>query len=263
MQSITVGASTLFYETFGSGFPVVFVHGVGGNHASWYAQVRCLSESYRTVTYDQRGFGRSNDIEGLGRDAMTDDLLRLLDELGLEKVALVGQSMGGGPCVGLTCRYPDRVSSLVLADTVIGIKLPPELDGPMAEVRRATANLTQAERVIGATTRERDRDRTFLYLQIASFNTVNVKTLSGTLPTHPIEQLRSTDVPILFIVGEEDILAPPAIVRAVHERLNGSEFLQLPGVGHSANFEAPDQFNAGVLSFLERRLAVGATGARS
>ncbi len=254
MGTIEIGRSTLYYESHGSGPPVVFVHGMGGNHASWYAQVRVFSARYTAIAFDQRGFGKSTDVEQLGRDAMTDDLERLLDELKLDSVTLVAQSMGGGPCIGITCRSPERVRCLVLADTLIGLELPPEHERIMAGVRAATANLSQVERVIGVKTRERDPDRTFLYSQIASFNTSTLKTLKGTFPLYALGQLAATAVPILFVVGEDDVLVPPAVLRAVQAQIPNSELYEIADVGHSANFEAPAAFNARVLAFLDERM---------
>ncbi|MGD9713741.1 MAG: alpha/beta fold hydrolase [Thermomicrobiales bacterium] len=258
MATISVGPSELYYETFGNGPAVVFVHGVGGNHASWFAQVGAFAPYCQVVTFDQRGFGNSPDEEQLGRDAMADDLLRLLDALKLERATLVAQSMGGGPCIDLTCRDPQRVSALVLADTLIGLRLDPDLEAKMAPIRAATANLSQVERVIGRRTNERRPDQTFLYLQIASFNRVTAKTIRGKFPLHTVEELAETRVPVQFVVGEDDVLMPPEIVCAVRERLPGSRLYQIAEVGHSAHFEAPDAFNACVLDYLREVGAVRA-----
>jgi pimeloyl-ACP methyl ester carboxylesterase len=104
--------------------------------------------------------------------------------------------------------------------------------------------------VIGHRTKKRDPDKAVLYSQITSFNSVNLSTLKGEFELHSVTQLAETAVPILFIVGEDDILAPPRIVRSVHEQMPGSKFHQIAGAGHSAHFEQPSAFNAAVLDFL-------------
>jgi 3-oxoadipate enol-lactonase len=250
MGKISADKSELYYETSGDGAAVVFVHGVGGNHASWFGQIRAFAEHYQVIIFDQRGFGNSTDVEQRGRAEMTNDLVRVLDTLKLDRVILVAQSMGGGACVGLTCRDPRRVRALVLAGTLVGLKLPPGLDQEMEQVRASTANLSQIERVIGHRTRKRDPDKAVLYSQITSFNSVNLSTLKGEFELHAVTQLAETAVSILFIVGEDDILAPPRIVRSVHEQMPGSKFHQIAGAGHSAHFEQPSAFNAAVLDFL-------------
>jgi len=117
----------IFHEFHGEGPAIVFAHGVGGNHASWYQQVPLFSGAYRVITFDHRGFGRSADDEHKGRAGFVDDLKELLDALEIDKACLVGQSMGGGTVVGFAARYPERVSALVVSDSLFGIALPDEL----------------------------------------------------------------------------------------------------------------------------------------
>ena len=90
-----------------------------------------------------------------------------------------------------------------------------------------------------------------LYTSLASFNDVNVRTLKGTQREHPLSALSGTGAPILFLVGQEDVLFPPHLVRRVHEGVAGSRFVELPKVGHSAYFEAPEAFSQVVEYWLE------------
>ena len=87
----------LYYEdTGGVGPTILFLHGAGGNHLSWWQQVPVFAEEYRCVTVDQRGFGQSPDVAGgPGPAALGADALALLDHLGIARVAMVAQSMGG------------------------------------------------------------------------------------------------------------------------------------------------------------------------
>ena len=82
MPYYAAGQSRLYYEEAGEGgLAVVLAHGVGGNHASWFNQVPTLSGKFRTIAFDHRGFGNSDDVEGIGASAYVDDLERLFDEL--------------------------------------------------------------------------------------------------------------------------------------------------------------------------------------
>lgn len=251
MPYIAAGQSKLYYEDYGEGPAVVLLHGVGGNHASWFNQAPTFSKRYRTIVVDQRAFGNSTDVEGLGRSAFIDDLVLLLDTLKLDRVSLVGQSMGGGTSAAFTCRFPERVRALVLADTIAGVILPEPHASEMAKVNAATANLSQAERVLGPLIRREDPERTLLYLQIASFNSVTIKTVKGSTPKWTPAQLAETGAPILYIVGEDDVIFPPALVRAAHELTTGSRYIEVPQAGHSAYFETPSVFNEAVLGFLD------------
>ena len=97
-------ATELYYEVHGEGPSVVFAHGLGGNHASWFQQVPFFARSYQVVTFDHRGFGNSRDVAGgADRPRFVEDLKDLLDHLDITKAALVGQSMGGATCAGGRC----------------------------------------------------------------------------------------------------------------------------------------------------------------
>ena len=252
MAALRIEGLDLYYEVHGEGPPVVFAHGMGGNHASWFHQVAAFAPRYRTIVFDQRGFGNSRDAaDGPGRSRFVADLAALLDHLAVDKAALVAQSMGGGTCTLFTARHPRRVSALVLADTLMGLRLPAPIQQRVAAVDRAVDGLSQLERVLGPSFRRRDAAGCQLYAAIASFNGVNRRTLTGTFGSGPTPgELATAGVPILFLVGEEDALFPPDIVRDVHRLVKGSRFVELPATGHSGYFESPAMFNEAVLGFL-------------
>jgi pimeloyl-ACP methyl ester carboxylesterase len=253
MPYIVSGASRLYYEQHGEGDPVVLLHGVGGNHASWFHQVVAWRTKAKVITVDARGFGNSEDIEQWGRAAFADDLHALLEALGLERVSIVAQSMGGGAATSFLVRHPERVRSLVLADTLVGLALPDDIAARMAEVARNTEFLTQLERVLGPTFTEAQPAEAYLYTALASFNATNVRTLQGDQPRASAAQLSATGVPILFVAGSEDVLFPPAEIHAFQQTLAGSAFLEIPWAGHSAYFEAPATFNQQVYDWLDRQ----------
>lgn len=238
------GQSQIYYEVAGDGPTLVLSHGVGGNHASWYLQLSALAARFQIVTWDHRGFGLSSDMEGLGRAGFADDLVAVLDAVGVERAVLVGQSMGGGTCLAVTCTRPDRVSGLVMADSLAQAVLPPEIADRFAGNAAATADLSQIERVLGATIRRENPAAATLYSQIAGFNATTLRTLKGEMPFYSAEALAACGVPSLFIVGEEDVLFPPWAVRAFHAGVPTSRYVELTRTGHSAFYERPDAFNA-------------------
>jgi pimeloyl-ACP methyl ester carboxylesterase len=255
MPYAAAGASRLYYEAWGEGPPLVLAHGVGGNHASWFNQVPTFSKRYRTIVVDHRAFGNSTDEEGQGRSAYVEDLARVLDEVGVERAFLVGQSMGGGACAAFACRFPERVMGLVHADSLAGVTLPAPHGEALERVNASTWNLSQAERVLGPVIRAEDPERTFLYLQIASFNSVSLKTVKGRPEPWSPAGLAAAKVPVLFVVGEHDVICPPDLIRVLHEAVPGSRMAVIPAAGHSAYFEAHAAFNACVLDYLAGLLA--------
>jgi pimeloyl-ACP methyl ester carboxylesterase len=250
MPYCAVTGGNLYFESHGEGRPLVFVHGSGGNHASWFHQLHAFSRDFRVIAYDQRGFGNSEDLDGRGRAAMVDDLGALLDHLDLARAVLVAQSLGGGTCAGFTARHPARVSALVLCDTLTGIKLPPDVAATMAEVSKRTAGLSQAVRVLGVKTRERDPEKSVLYSQLASFNTYRFGAMPGAFDPVDAAMLAATGVPILYVVGSDDILYPPDCIRRVHALVPNSQFVEIADVGHSAYYEDHETFNRHLRTFL-------------
>jgi pimeloyl-ACP methyl ester carboxylesterase len=255
-----VNGINLYYETHGSGDEVfVFAHGAGGNHMSWWNQVPAFKERGRVVTFDHRAFGQSADTNALGAGAFVDDLEGLLGHLGVSKATLIAQSMGGRSAMGFTLRHPERVKALVMADTVLGIR-----DLVMAEMDEATKSQIDAARRERATTnaptntwalgpifRQRNPGGAFLYQQIADLNPPrDANFLSGGEPPVTRDQLATLSMPILWLVGEDDALMPPAMLRAAHRLTPGSRLAVVPECGHSVYFEAPGAFNATVMDFL-------------
>ena len=110
----------LYYEDTGGTAPtILFLHGAGGNHLSWWQQIPAFAEEYRCVSVDQRGFGQSPEVAGgPGPAALATDALALLDHLSIARAAVVAQSMGGWAAVGAAVQAPARFWAIVLANTV-------------------------------------------------------------------------------------------------------------------------------------------------
>ena len=102
MPFLALDGCDLYYELHGSGPPLVFAHGLGGNHLTWWQQVPHFQDRYTCVVFAQRGFGRSKVHAGEpDPEAFADDLAALIDHLGFEDVRLVAQSMGGWSLPGV------------------------------------------------------------------------------------------------------------------------------------------------------------------
>src|SRR5580658_10259134 len=135
LTSAKLGDFKLFYEVHGEGPAVVFAHGAGGTHLSWWQQVPVLSQKFKCITIDHRTYGYSRDVAGgPGPRAYVTDLTQLLDTLGIQKVALVGQSMGGTTVLGFASAHPERVSALIMSDTIGGYS-----DSEIVDLRRKLA----------------------------------------------------------------------------------------------------------------------------
>lgn len=256
MPTLHVGDIDIYYEVHGEGPPVVFAHGAGGNHLSWWQQIPVFSREFRCVTFDHRAFGRSHDhpANGRGRAAFVDDLVAVLDHLGIERAAIVAQSMGGRTAFGLSFRHPERVAAIVFAGTHGGV-VNDESRRVHAAHKERVHGIPLRARSLGPGFAESDPLRAFLYRQIASMNPPRPSDFlapppgrGGTYST--TGHLRKLGVPVLFLAGEHDAVVPAETMRLAHGELGGSRYAEISGCGHSAYFERPDAFNDVVLGFL-------------
>jgi pimeloyl-ACP methyl ester carboxylesterase len=161
--------------------------------------------------------------------------------------------MGGWTVLGFATAYPDRVSALILCDTTAGMD-DPEIAREQAKLREMSkgglANILT--RAYAADFPARDPVRHFLYQQISALNThVPANLLSVLLNTrHRVDTIVNRRTPTMLLVGEEDALAPAHVMEMMSRRIPHSRFVKVPGAGHSAYFEKPEDFNRLVADFL-------------
>ncbi len=249
MPKTPINGIELYYESIGDGPAVVFAHGRGGNHLSWWQQVPAFSRTYRCITFDHRGFGRSLVSPGAqGRESFMEDLRELLDHLEVPQAFLVAQSLGGITCLGFALKYPARTTGLVLADTTGGIGEPSVVD----VLRRRQAPDDVILRALSSGFIDREPERAFLYRQINQMNPYKELEANGftSVEGPKAPELSRMKVPTLLIVGTEDTVMPPPAMRLSQELIPGSRLELVKGAGHSVYFEQPDIFNKLVLDFM-------------
>jgi 3-oxoadipate enol-lactonase len=251
---LAIDGDDVYFEAVGDPeAPVVVLgHGAGGNHAIWFQQVPVFEREHRVITWDQRGFGNSTNRNGLANPhTATNDLLAILDHFAVGHAHIVGQSMGGWAAMGLAIAHGNRVRSLVLADTVAGIaidgwwnaaaSIPPRVG---AFNHPALAN----EFCI------RNPEHAHLYLQIGGLRRDPLADQSAMLKslgkvTFTDDQVAAVGAPVLFIVGTQDEIFPPALITEAAARMPGAEIERIEGAGHSPYFEQPGAWNALVQDF--------------
>lgn len=251
----TADGESVWFEVAGEGEPVALAHGLGGNAAVWYQQVPHFARSYRVVTWDQRGFGRSSNRAGRsGPLSAVEDQIALLDHLGIHSAHLIGQSMGGWAVLGAALQAPDRVRSLVLACTTAGIPAGEATPLDPGEVSSAGgARPLGIHPAIGDRLPSTDLPRAYLYQALGTFGQRPsdgefARMLAET--THDPARLAGLEVPTLFICGSEDPIMTPERVRDAARRLPRTAVVELTGRGHSPYFEDPEGWNAVVDHFL-------------
>jgi 3-oxoadipate enol-lactonase len=236
----------------GSGV-VVFAHGAGGNHLSWWQQVPHLRDRATCLTYDHRGWGLSPGPPDGAR--LVDDLRALLDHLGVERASLVAQSMGGWACLGFALRHPDRVERLLLCDTHGGLTTP-GIGPPWAESARLTAALPPGVHpALGERIYREQPALAFLYEEVDALNTLSRPEIFATVQaagTVAPGDVTTLTIPITLLYGEEDIVIPPPFLDAAAAALPGARVVRIPAAGHSAYFERAQAFNAALDEFCKQ-----------
>ena len=115
LKDARLGRITLRYLDVGKGTPVVLIHGLAGDYSAWLAQIEALQNDYRVIAFDNRGAGRSTQVdEPVSTADLADDTLALMDHLGVERAHVVGRSMGGAVAQHMALKAPQRVLSLTL-----------------------------------------------------------------------------------------------------------------------------------------------------
>jgi 3-oxoadipate enol-lactonase len=259
---VDVAGARLYHEVHGpppgSAPALVFAHGAGGNHLSWWQQVPHFAARWTCVTFDHRGYGQSADAPGgPGGAAYVDDLERLLDHLGLARATLVAQSMGGWTSLGFALRHPGRVERLVMSDTHGGLASD-AIAAAWAGVGAAVAALPPGVNPAAGARMAREQPALhFLYTQISALNPAySVAELMGILRAAgapPASAARDLRVPVLFVAGEEDVLIPPAVLAHAATHFPDARVVRVPEAGHSVYFERPAAYNAIVDRFLAGR----------
>jgi 3-oxoadipate enol-lactonase len=247
-----------FYEFDGEGEEVVaLIHALGTGHWMWDRQVEVLRPHFRVLRYDVRGHGQTDKPPGpYSLELFAEDLTALLDMLGIPAAHLVGLSMGGMIAQTFALNYPDRVKSLVLADT--SSRYPPESRQQFEE--RAKIAETQGIEPLIEPALERWFTPEFArahpevierYRQMLRTNDPKAYAAA----TRAIAQLDLTarlgaiKVPTLVIVGEDDPGTPPAMAKEIAAAIPGARLEILPG-RHMTQEESAEAFNRLLLEFL-------------
>lgn len=256
MPHVTRSGAEIYFEVHGEGPVLVFAHGMGGNHLSWWQQVPdFVRRGYQGVTFDHRGFGRSScPPEHFHPRHFPDDLFAILEAIGAERAALVCQSMGGWTGLPAAVRAPERVAALVLCDTPGGLDTPKVAEARKRIAEQLGSGPPRGNAALAPDYPEREPEMAFLYDQINAMNPgLDLPALAKL--ADPEVQLREEAlagfaVPTLMLSGERDQLFPPEVLRDVAERIPGTEVVDFPAVGHSTYFEDAARFNQIVGDFL-------------
>ncbi|SEK21653.1 alpha/beta fold hydrolase [Halomonas daqiaonensis] len=250
-----------YIDTGGDETPVVVVHGMLGSADNWRSHLKQWQRRHRVIAVDLRNHGRSPHVAGMGYEAMAEDLLALLNRLGVERAHLLGHSMGGKVVISLARLAPSRVASLIVAD-IAPLAYGHDHDSVFAALRRVEAgeptNRREADALLAehveesavrlflATNLERD-DEDILRLRIGLDEIQDdYETIMGEPAGKGV-----FDGPTLVLRGAHSPYVTDEMLPALREVLPRAEVETLEA-GHWLHAEQPKAFQTAVNAFLER-----------
>jgi 3-oxoadipate enol-lactonase len=256
-----INGAELFVEEKGHGAPIILLHGFPLDHGMWQSQVDALSGNYRVITPDLRGMGQSDvPVSNISIAQYADDIITLMDKMGIEKAALGGFSMGGYVAFALLRKAPKRFTGLILANTR------PEADGQEARKNRLNMAVSLYEK---GSVVARDAMLPKLITEPSKQEHPKlVDTLSMVMESMPaeglvhaclamafredsVDLLSSISVPTLVIAGEQDPIAPPDVMKKMADQIAGASYHVIPAASHLTPMEKPEAFNALLIDFLK------------
>ncbi len=254
----------IYCEQSGEGEAVVLLHGNFTDCRIWDNAMAKLSKSNRVIRYDQRGYGQSDAPKG--PFAPVQDLLELMDRLGISRAAFVGSSSGGALALDFALLHPERTSALVLAaPSVSGNGLPVRmlLKG-MQNYRRARklgtaaaiehfANDPYWSYFFPPPDKTDARDHVLANVRKPG-NFCRFPPQYAKAPRPPAwKRLRELTAPALIVVGDQDHTFNVSTARKLHGKLPDSELAVMKGCGHLPYVEEPDEFVQLALRFLRQQ----------
>lgn len=250
------GQRIWFQDTGGTAAPIVLGHGFLMDHSMFDHQVEALRETYRVITWDSRGFGRTEwDGQPFTYWDLADDCIALLDHLGLTEAVVGGMSQGGFVALRAALRYPDRVRALILMSTqadsedAAHVELYEAMmaawvkDGPSDDLAHAVAQIIISDPVemLRWIPKWQARSRGLLFEAGRCLLTREDLT----------EQVKTITCPSMIIHGLQDAAIPLERAQQLRVLLPGFQQMTIiDGAGHAPNLTHPDVSNRAIREFL-------------
>jgi pimeloyl-ACP methyl ester carboxylesterase len=260
MPHLQIDDVQLAYDSTGQGSPIIFVHGYPFNRSLWSDQVDALSDRYRVITVDLRGFGESSSSDSPATmSRMAQDISRLLDKLEISQATFAGLSMGGYVLLAFYKQFANRVSALVLADTRAsadneeGKKVrAQQAETILAEGMAGTADAMLQKLLTPETVAKRaeivKRVRDMMVKTKPEGAAAALMGMAGR--DDQTDLLSQIHCPTLILVGRTDPITPVADSELMHHKIKNSKLIVIENAAHVSNIEQVDIFNSELKKFL-------------
>jgi 3-oxoadipate enol-lactonase len=243
---------------------LVFLHGIGGAARAWRGQLEAFSDRYRTIAWDMPGYGGSAPLPTVSIAALADALQDFLRQVGVTKPILVGHSIGGMIVQQLLAKSPDIASAAVLAQTSPAFGKPDGdwqksfIDARLGPLDRGETMVSLAPTLVKELVGD-SPDVSGMQIARECMAAVAEATYRATmlalLGFDQRNALKNIAMPTLVLSGARDNNAPAPMMAKMASYIRFATYVELEGVGHLANLERPDAFNAALDRFLKANVA--------
>jgi aminoacrylate hydrolase len=253
----------LYCEAHGEGAPLIASAGLGGSGSYWRPNLPALSARHRVFLYDHRGTGRSDRVlpETVRVDQLADDLLALVDGLGLERASILGHAAGAVAAIALALKAPDRVDRLVLVNAwsrpdthfarCFDVRLSLLRDsGPAAYLRAQLLFLFPAN-WISEHAGDLEAEEAHHLAHFAGAEAYE-KRIAALRAFDVDARLGEIAAPTLVLAAADDMLVPSRCSERLAQGIAGAQLSVMDWGGHACNVTDPAGFDARVLDFLGR-----------
>ncbi|MGP8215031.1 MAG: alpha/beta fold hydrolase [Bacteroidia bacterium] len=251
----------LWYRKLGSGKPLFILHGLFGSSDNWQTLGKHFAQYFTVYFIDQRNHGQSPHSNEWNYEVMSEDIVELMQDENLDKVMLLGHSMGGKTAMHFTVRYPEKVEKLAVVD--IGPKKYPvtnqfvieaiEQFDPKKVKSRKEADEIMAPYITDAGVRQFllknlywDENQQLSWKFNYEVIKQNLKIISEITPV-PVTPVK---IPVLFVKGEKSDYIFPSDIKLITSMFPEARLITIPGAGHWVHADRPQEFFKAVAEFL-------------
>ena len=237
------------------------LHGFPLDSRIWKHQLETLGETWRVIAPDFRGFGRSRATDPFSIQSLADDVGALIAKLSLSRPVLGGLSMGGYVTLAYARHHAAELRGIFLADTRAEADAPATRltrDQMIQQVRAQGARPVaqgMLEKLLAPQTRQMQPKLVHDLLQIMEgCDPLTIEHALEALRDRPdqVAALGAIHLPALIVVGQDDVLTPPALAQTMHAAIADSQLVIVPDAGHMAPMEQPEAVNAALESFMKK-----------